>query len=33
MCQIEQFVAGVVDQYPQELLENRLTVEGNLIAS
>lgn len=32
MCQIEQFVAGVVDQYPQELLENRLTVEGNLIA-
>ncbi len=32
MCQIEQFVAGVTEQYPQELLENRLTVEGNLIA-
>ena len=32
MCQMEQFVTGVVDQYPQELLENRLTIEGNLIA-
>lgn len=33
MCQIEQFVTGVIDQYPQELLENRLTVEGNLLAA
>ena len=32
MCQIEQFVTGVTEQYPEELLENRLTIEGNLIA-
>ena len=32
MCQKEQFVTGVTEQYPEELLENRLTIEGNLIA-
>lgn len=33
MCQKEQFVTGVTEQYPEELLENRLTVEGNLLAA
>ena len=33
MCQKEQFVTGVTEQYPEELLENRLTIEGNLLAA
>ena len=33
MCQKEQFVTGVTEQYPEELLENRLTIEGNLLSA
>ena len=29
---MQEFVNGVAEKYPKELLQNRLTVEGNIIA-
>lgn len=31
MIKIEKFIAGITEKYPKEVLEGRLTVEGNVI--
>ena len=28
-----QFIVGVFDPYPEKLLENRITIEGNVIGA
>ena len=32
VIKIEKFIAGITEKYPKEVLEGRLTVEGNVIA-
>ena len=31
VIKIEKFIAGITEKYPKEVLEGRLTVEGNVI--
>ena len=28
-----QFIAGILDKYPERILENRITIEGNVIGA
>ena len=32
MLNKEQFVVGITEKYPEELLEGRMTIEGNYLA-